>query len=129
MFASAKYPKVLENRLKPLISLKYRKQSTHSHNPKVEGSSPSPATKKIERRYFYLRFNVPWKPLFSRFSRFCRFSSVYRYRTKVSALLYLLLYYYGTRNTLFMRYWEIVTVLVTVNLLKILKVCEFCQKK
>lgn len=30
-----KYPKVLKYQLKPLISLKFKKQSTHSHNPKV----------------------------------------------------------------------------------------------
>ena len=35
MFDMLKYPKVLKYQLKPLISLKLKKQSTHSHNPKV----------------------------------------------------------------------------------------------
>ena len=34
MFDMLKYPKVLKYQLKPLISLKFKKQSTHSHNPK-----------------------------------------------------------------------------------------------
>ncbi len=36
---------LLTNQLKSLISLNYKSLSTHSHNPKVDGSSPSPATK------------------------------------------------------------------------------------
>ena len=44
MFDMLKYPKVLKYQLNPLISLKFKKQSTHSHNPKVVGSSPTPAT-------------------------------------------------------------------------------------
>ena len=35
MFDILKYPKVLKYRLKPLISLKLKNQSTHSHNPKA----------------------------------------------------------------------------------------------
>ena len=35
MFDMLKYPKVLKYQLKPLISLKFKNQSTHSHNPKV----------------------------------------------------------------------------------------------
>ena len=35
MFDMLKYPKVLKYQLKPLISLKFKKQSTHSHNPKA----------------------------------------------------------------------------------------------
>ena len=38
MFDMLKYPKVLKYQLKPLISLKFKKQSTHSHNPKVISS-------------------------------------------------------------------------------------------
>ena len=44
MFDILKYPKVLKYQLKPLISLKFKKQSTHSHNPKVVSSSLTPAT-------------------------------------------------------------------------------------
>ena len=36
MFDMIKYPKVLKYQLKPLIPLKFKNQSTHSHNPKVK---------------------------------------------------------------------------------------------
>ena len=35
MFDMIEYPKVLKYQLKPLIPLKFKNQSTHSHNPKV----------------------------------------------------------------------------------------------
>ena len=47
MFDMLKYPKVLKYQLKPLIPLKFKNQSTHSHNPKVVSSSLTPATTEM----------------------------------------------------------------------------------
>lgn len=47
MFDILKYPKVLKYQLKPLISLKFKKQSTHSHNPKVINSNLTPTTTEM----------------------------------------------------------------------------------
>ena len=47
MFDMLKYSKVLKYQLKPLISLKFKNQSTHSHNPKVVSSNLTPATNEM----------------------------------------------------------------------------------
>ncbi len=44
-----KTPKVLKYKIKPLISLKYKKQAGRPHNPNVVSSSLTPATKKFTR--------------------------------------------------------------------------------
>ena len=54
MFDILKYPKVLKYQLKPLISLKFKNQSTHSHNPKVVSSSLTPATNFKAFSLFFL---------------------------------------------------------------------------
>ena len=40
MFDMIKYPKVPKYQLKPLIPLKFKNQSTHSHNPKLYKDNP-----------------------------------------------------------------------------------------
>ena len=57
MFDMLKYPKVPKYQLKPLISLKFKNQSIHPHNPKVGGSnSYHQAAEKLLPKQFIEEF-------------------------------------------------------------------------